>query len=342
MVNATRPYSANMGALMTFTFRPAVRENTPLIIGLAGPSKSGKTYSAFRLATGMANGDVIAMINTEGARGHMYAGKFKYETVDLGEPFSYERYREAVLAARELKPAVLIIDSVSHAHEGAGGMLDQHEKYLDKHCGNDFKKRERNTWTAWIKPKAEETLFVNTMIQVDFPIILCFRAKEKLKIVRGAEPVPMGWQPICSDRIPFETTATLILPPGSKGAPDLSAQASELREPLDSMIRPDQINEELGALLQEWAKAGKKTVAPKEPVDEMTASKVPNPVETPSDATAPDAQPDALLVLARDWAEHGTEQYADWFANKITKKQRQHIGERRHKELKQIAAKVTV
>lgn len=26
---------------MTYTFRPAVRENTPLIIGIAGPTKSG-------------------------------------------------------------------------------------------------------------------------------------------------------------------------------------------------------------------------------------------------------------------------------------------------------------
>ncbi len=27
-----------------FTFRPAIREQTPMIVGLAGPSKSGKTY----------------------------------------------------------------------------------------------------------------------------------------------------------------------------------------------------------------------------------------------------------------------------------------------------------
>jgi uridine kinase len=41
---------------MTVTIRPAVRENTPLIIGIAGPSKSGKTYSAHRVAAGLAGG----------------------------------------------------------------------------------------------------------------------------------------------------------------------------------------------------------------------------------------------------------------------------------------------
>lgn len=246
---------------MSYQFRPAVREQTPLIIGLAGPSKSGKTYSALRLATGMANGGKIAMINTEGKRGHMYAERFKYDALDIGEPFSYERYREAVLAAKELNPAALIIDSISHAHEGPGGMLDQHERYLDEKCGNDFKKRDRLTWTAWIRPKAQEAQFINTIIQLDFPVILCFRAKEKLKIVRGQEPIPMGWQPICSDRIPFETTATLILTPGCKGEPDLSARASELREPMDALIKPTQINEELGQRLAAWAK-GSTTNAP--------------------------------------------------------------------------------
>jgi hypothetical protein len=38
-----RSHSAHPGL-----FRPAKRENTPLIIGLAGPTKSGKTYSAHR------------------------------------------------------------------------------------------------------------------------------------------------------------------------------------------------------------------------------------------------------------------------------------------------------
>lgn len=249
---------------MTFTFRPATREKTPLIIGLAGPSKSGKTYSALRLATGIADGGKIAFINTEGARGHMYADKFNYVAVDIEEPFSYDRYREAVLAAKEIKPAVLIIDSISHAHEGPGGMLAQHEKFLDDKAGTDYKKRERLTWAAWIRPKEQESQFVNTLIQVDFSVILCFRAKEKLKILRGAEPIPLGWQPICSDRIPFETTATLILPPGSKGAPDLSAQASELREPLDTMIRPDQLDEALGKRLAQWAAGGKEPAAPKQ------------------------------------------------------------------------------
>ncbi len=253
---------------MSFIFKPAIREKTPCIIGLAGPSKSGKTYSALRLAVGMAQGGQVAMINTEGPRGHQYADKFKYIAADMLEPFSMKRYEEAIKDAAAIKPAILIIDSVSHAHEGIGGMLDQHESELDRMAGNDFKKRERMTWAAWVKPKGDEANMINKMLQVGCHIILCFRAKEKIKIVKGEEPKDLGWRPIGSDRIHFETAVTLILPPNSKGTPDLSATGSELREPFDKMIKSEQINEELGKQFAEWANGG--SAKKEEPKKETT------------------------------------------------------------------------
>lgn len=242
---------------MSYTFRPAVRVQTPVIVGLAGPSKSGKTYSALRLATGMANGGKIAMINTEGPRGHQYADKFNYDACDLSEPFSMKNYEEAIKATAKFNPVVLIIDSMSHAHEGIGGMLDQHEAQLDKMCpGSDYQKKQRMTWAAWIKPKADEASMINTMLQQKFHIILCFRAKEKLKIQKSKEPENLGWRPIASDRIHYETAVTLILPPSCKGKPDLTEKGSELREPYDSMIKNEQINEDLGKKIAEWASGG--------------------------------------------------------------------------------------
>lgn len=264
---------------MTFTFRPAIREHTPMIIGLAGPSKSGKTYSALRLAVGMAEGGKIAMINTEGKRGHQYADKFKYLAGDLQEPFSMKKYEEAIKSAGAINPAVIIVDSISHAHEGIGGMLFQHETELDRLAGTDYKKRERMTWAAWVKPKQDEATMINSMLQMGCHIILCFRAKEKIKIVKGQEPIDLGWQPIASDRIHFETAFTLILPPHSEGTPDL--KASEFRSPYDTMIKAEQINEELGKQLANWAAGDKK---PKQEY-ELERGKVPPPAvpERPAD-----------------------------------------------------------
>jgi hypothetical protein len=241
---------------MTFAFNQATRLYTPIIAGIAGPSKSGKTFSALRVAVGLANGGKIAMINTEGPNGHQYAELFKYDICDFPAPFSMKRYTEAIKDVASIHPAVVIIDSMSHAHEGQGGLLDQHESELDRMAGNDFKKRDRMTWAAWVKPKADETEMINSLLQVDFHLILCFRAKEKIKIVKGKDPVDLGWRPIASDRIHFETAFTLILPPNSKGTPDMTSEGSELRNPFDKMVQAKQLDENLGKQLLEWAKGG--------------------------------------------------------------------------------------
>jgi hypothetical protein len=243
---------------MSFTFRPAKRENTPLIIGLAGPTKSGKTFSAHRLAAGLANGGTVAMINAEGAKGHQYSDRFNYIAADLTAPFRPERYTEALKAALALKPrpAVLIIDSVSHMHDGPGGILEYHEDELARLAGDDLKARQRSTYTAWVKPKAAENVFIYEMLASDCHLILCMRAKEKIKVVKGKPPIDLGWQPIVGERVAFETMVTLTLPPHSKGVPDMSV--SEMREPFDSLIPADQpLSEETGRLLAEWAAGGK-------------------------------------------------------------------------------------
>ena len=41
---------------MSITFRPALREAIPLLIGVAGGTGSGKTFSALLLARGIAGG----------------------------------------------------------------------------------------------------------------------------------------------------------------------------------------------------------------------------------------------------------------------------------------------
>lgn len=242
---------------MSFTFRPARREKTPLVIGLAGPTKSGKTLSAHRIAAGLAQGGTVAMINAEGAKGHQYSDRFDYLACDIEAPYRPERYTEALKAAMSLtpRPAVLIVDSMSHMHDGPGGMIEYQSDELDRMAGNDYKKRDRMNWTAWIKPKAAENQFIYAMLSADCHVILCFRAKEKLKIVRGAEPIDLGWQPISSDRIAFETIFTLMLPPHSKGVPDMAL--SEMRDPFDKIVPAGQaLSEETGEKLAAWSAGG--------------------------------------------------------------------------------------
>lgn len=257
---------------MSYTFKPAVRENTPLIIGIAGPTKSGKTYSAHRLARALANGREVVMLNAEGARGHQYADTFKYVACDLVPPYRYAMYEEVLREAAKRDPGAIIIDSMSHAHDGPGGFLEWHEEELDRMAGSDFKKRDKANFTAWIRPKAAENSFRYALQEMPCPVILCMRAKEKLRIVPGQSPVDLGWQPILGEGIAFETIFTLTLPPYSKGVPDLSI--SELREPFDTMIPSGlPIDETLGERLAEWAR-GKKVPATSAPTGDPSAAQM--------------------------------------------------------------------
>ena len=236
------------------TFRPARRPMTPLTIGIAGPTKGGKTYSALLLAQGLTkrSGKPIVMINAgEGAKGHQYADQIDYLTADLVPPYSPKRYTEHLKAALDVDPGVVIIDSATHMHEGTGGVLDYHEQELDRLAGDDRSRREKMNFAAWAKPKQEESQFIYALLEAGCHVVLCFRSKEKIKL-KGGKVIDLGWQPIASDRLTFETAFTLMLPPRCKGVPDLSL--SDLRSPYDEMIKPGQaISADLGVALDEWA-----------------------------------------------------------------------------------------
>jgi len=62
------------------------------------------------------------------------------------------------------------------------------------------------------------------------------------------------------------------------------------------------------------------------------------PLSAPSAASAT-SETDALLMLAREWADQGAEKYAAWFDN-LSAAQQKHIGKKRHDELWAIAEKV--
>jgi hypothetical protein len=277
---------------MTITFRPAKREHTPLIVGLAGPTKSGKTLSAHRIAVGLANGGKVVMLNAEGAKGHQYADKFDYLTFDLERPYRPDTYTAALRAALDVDPAVILIDSVSHMHDGPGGLLEWHDAELDRLAGDNQKERDKKNWTAWIRPKAAENQFIYTMLEAGCHLILCFRAKEKLKIVTGKPPIDLGLQPIAGERVAFETIFTLMLPPRSKGVPDLSL--SDMREPFDKMISPTApLSEETGRLLAGWA-AGSSG----EPQADKPGGVLAQPdLVSPAGQSEP-ASPDDILSLA--------------------------------------------
>lgn len=238
----------------TFEVKLAVRERVPLLLGLVGPSGSGKTYSALRLATGIqrvSGGDVF-VIDTEARRALHYADKFRFQHLPFGAPFGPLDYLAAVEHCVAKGAKVIVIDSASHEHEGPGGVLEIHDKAM----GGDLKK----SMSAWIGAKSQRQRFINTMLQLDCNFVLCFRAKEKLRIVRGKEPEPRGWQPIAGPEYVYEMIAKFLLLPGCNGVPSFKPEYEDERamvkipEQFRAMLsEPRQLSEDIGATLATWA-----------------------------------------------------------------------------------------
>lgn len=308
---------------MSFTFRTGAREKTPVIIGLTGPTGSGKTYSALKLATGMALGGPVYAIDTEARRMLRYAEEFNFQYLEFPAPFSSKRYQEAIEAAARHKPSVIVVDSTSHEHEGQGGHLSFHDAELDRMAGNDYGKREKLKFTAWIKPKAERQALINLILQTQCNFVFCFRAKEKLKMVRDAknktQVVPIGWQPICGDELAYEMTTMCILPPSAQGVPDWTAQAARI-EHHHKFAFPDgqPLAKETGQLMAEWAAGNKPTQS------STVATPAPGAVEEgdAGDMVArnagvsnlPDEPTEETIETAREKATEGARVFNAWFA----------------------------
>ena len=230
---------------MTFQFRPAARENVALLIGLAGSSGSGKTYTAMRLAKGLAGDKRFCVIDTEAGRAKHYADLFAFDHGDLKPPFSPAAYADAIAAA----------DAAGYS----GGILDMQEAEFAR-----MGSREAVKMTSWIKPKSEHRKMVSRLLQIRAHLILCFRAEEKIEMVKGADGKMEvrkkvtatgldGWVPICEKNLPYELTASFLLMASRPGVP-LPIKLQEQHKALFPLDTP--ITEASGARLAAWAKGG--------------------------------------------------------------------------------------
>lgn len=242
---------------MSFQFRPAIREQVALIIGLIGCSGAGKTYTAMRLAKGICGDKPFAVIDTEAGRAKHYADLFKFDHGDLKAPFRPSTYAEAIKAADDAGYQAIIVDSCSHEWAGEGGILDWQEEELTRMAGDDYRKRETCKMASWIKPKMSHKQMVQKLLQLRANLILCFRAEEKIKMEKDSQGkmiiVPTGWQPVCSKELPYELTISFLLTPDKPGFP----QPIKLQEQHRNLFPLDQqINEEAGKKIVEWAIGG--------------------------------------------------------------------------------------
>lgn len=195
-------------------FRKAERKKAKLRLGMCGASGNGKTWSSLEIAFGMTTGDKIFFIDTESGRGELYQGLkskhdssivFDYNYYRLDVPYSVERYIEAIKNAEQNGCEVLIIDSLSHAWSGEGGVLS----VVDK-AGGQFQ-------GGWKQGTPKQNALIDTIIASKMHIICNFRVKTEYVMELNEKgkhaPRKIGLAPIQRDQVEYEFTMFMSMSP---------------------------------------------------------------------------------------------------------------------------------
>jgi len=232
----------------------------PLMLAIVGASGSGKTLSALLLAEGIkrVQPGPIVVIDTEALRAlkHADGNPDRFVHVPFPPPFGPLDYIEAIKHALTHKPSTIIVDSISHEWEGEGGVLDQHDSVVAE-------KGRSHDQIAWKKPKAEHTKLKHFILQQRCNWVFCFRAKEKIKPVKGGEPEDLGWQPLGAEDLIYEMDLCALLYPGVDGRPKWKSPRMHEQEKMKLpgwwrhlFASEPQLNPDIGEQLARWAAGG--------------------------------------------------------------------------------------
>jgi hypothetical protein len=246
-----------------FKTEKAKRERVPMLVALTGASGSGKTYSALRLATGMAKvtGGRVIVIDTEARRSLHYADDFDFDFVEMQEPFGPLDYLEAIKHATSgSKDDIVIVDSMSHEHEGPGGVLEMHDEETERLMKAWNTTRDKAQMSGWGKPKAQRKRLIQTILRMGVNGIFCFRAKEKMDL-SGSKPQKKGWMAVGGEEFIYEMLIHILLYPRGGGVPVWKPKeraeddAVKVPDKLRGLFPDNQpLDEACGEALAHWAK----------------------------------------------------------------------------------------
>lgn len=278
-------------------FTDGVRDDTSLIIGIAGASGSGKTVTALLIADGLAGEDGdVAFIDTEGGRARHYFPTpsdtrskaelrkeflFRVKYLDMKPPFSPRAIWGAIEKAIGIGAKVVVVDSTSDEWEGVGGLHDMHIAEMVRLAKKPYDSLQdwelhKYNFPAWAVPKAEHKAYLmKNLRQVRAHVIFCFRANEVTKPVEVEDDkgrkrmtvLNVGWQPICEKNMLYDLTISFMVTPDAKGVPLMQHDGSfygKLNPPYSQFFQPGrQVSIETGQKLRAWAR-GENTNRPAE------------------------------------------------------------------------------
>lgn len=226
----------------------AERKQAKIKMSLMGPAGSGKTYSSLIIAFGMINNwSKIAVIDTERGSANLYSHLGSYYVLELDEPFTPERFIEAIKLCEQSNIEIIIIDGISPEWNGKNGILEIHEKTTSS-------MKVPNSFTAWASVTPRHQAFIDAILQSKCHVITTLRTKtEYVLSERNGKNVPqkVGMAAIQRDGYEYEVSISLDIDD------EHMAMSSKDRTGLFSEKGKFKITQETGKLIRDWCKSGK-------------------------------------------------------------------------------------
>ena len=253
-------------------FQKAKREQIWAKVLLNSPSGGGKTYSALRLAAGIARkcGSRVAAIDTENGRIRYYANEFDFDDMQLEEPYSPEKYMDAIDEAVKAGYKVLVIDSTSHEWNFCLDLVNNMPG--------------TNSYTKWKSVTPRHNAFQEKILQAPIHIIATVRGKDEyvLEDSNGKKiPKKVGLGYTQRDGAEFNYTVTLNLDQSTHRFSATKDNTHLFEDRYDVLTEAD------GEAIYEWANSGE-APAPK-----------PKPTITPVTAKVEDVPSKILAIDAK-------------------------------------------
>jgi hypothetical protein len=189
-------------------FQKAIKQEAKLRLAIAGPAGSGKTYTGLSIAQSLADGGKIAVLDTEHGSASKYADLFQFDVMEMDPPFHPDRFAKAIREAQEAGYKVILLDSLSHAWNGTGGLLE----IVDQIAARS---NSKNTFAAWKEGTPIYNKLVDSIIQSDIHVIATMR--QKMEYVLTADdkgkmkPEKMGLAPIQREGFEYEFDVVMNL-----------------------------------------------------------------------------------------------------------------------------------
>ena len=174
----------------------------------------------------------------------------EYLTINLEAPYSAARYLEAIDLAEQAGVEYLVIDSLSHAWTGEGGLLD---------VQGNVAKRSGNSYTAWREVTPLHNKLVDRILQCPMHVAVTLRTKTEYVIEDNGNgkktPRKIGMAPVFRDGVEYEFTIFFELDQSHAAA--ATKDRTGLFDGQYFLIAPD-----TGARIRDWLAGAKPQTVP--------------------------------------------------------------------------------